>query len=327
MKLPGKLCELMRAVSRSFAISLSALPPKVRNPVALGYMLARASDTVADADAPVDDEERLQTLKELKEAIAGLSLPDSINSQSPAPTRTVGFAGYLTNRREQQLLRQIPMLMTYARLLPLSWRCELSGVLCKIIEGQQGDVITFPRQQSGFRALPDADALHRYTYMVAGCVGGFWTRLCLDAIPGYARVSPRRLVDDAVRFGCGLQLVNILRDRPEDLAKNRCYLPVCTGGNMPTEDVLLRESVFWYESARQQLKAGERYSAGIRGVRTRFAVLLPVLIGMRTLRLIEVAGAQAFRERLKVSRPEVRRLIFLALLRAGWPPALRESAV
>ena len=35
-------------VSRSFYLSISILPKPLRDPVALGYLLARASDTIAD---------------------------------------------------------------------------------------------------------------------------------------------------------------------------------------------------------------------------------------------------------------------------------------
>ena len=34
------------------------------------------------------------------------------------------------------------------------------------------------------------------------------------------------MLADGIRFGKGLQLVNILRDLPADLKKGRCYLPV-----------------------------------------------------------------------------------------------------
>src|SRR5947209_2603298 len=46
---------LLASVSRSFYLSIRLLPRDVRAPIGLAYLLARASDTIADsADAPVE---------------------------------------------------------------------------------------------------------------------------------------------------------------------------------------------------------------------------------------------------------------------------------
>src|SRR4051794_8237712 len=52
---PGSLTgDLLASVSRSFYLSIKALPAEIRAPIALGYLLARASDTIADTTlAPV----------------------------------------------------------------------------------------------------------------------------------------------------------------------------------------------------------------------------------------------------------------------------------
>ncbi|MGZ5554019.1 MAG: squalene/phytoene synthase family protein, partial [Chthoniobacterales bacterium] len=39
---------ILRAVSRSFYLSIRLLPAKLRDPIALAYLLARATDTIAD---------------------------------------------------------------------------------------------------------------------------------------------------------------------------------------------------------------------------------------------------------------------------------------
>jgi len=46
---------LLASVSRSFYLTIKALPCKLREPVGLGYLLARAADTIADStEAPVE---------------------------------------------------------------------------------------------------------------------------------------------------------------------------------------------------------------------------------------------------------------------------------
>ena len=74
-------------------------------------------------------------------------------------------------------------------------------------------------------ALETASALDDYTWRVAGCVGEFWTKMCRAHLFPQARLDDGQLLNDGVRFGKGLQLVNILRDLPADLHKGRCYLP------------------------------------------------------------------------------------------------------
>src|SRR2546430_5311660 len=47
--------SILASVSRSFYLSIRLLPKKLRDPVSLGYLLARASDTIADTiDVPID---------------------------------------------------------------------------------------------------------------------------------------------------------------------------------------------------------------------------------------------------------------------------------
>ena len=62
--------ELLKSVSRSFYISIRLLPKALREPVALGYLLARTSDTIADGSA-VDVDNRIELLDRFARAIAG----------------------------------------------------------------------------------------------------------------------------------------------------------------------------------------------------------------------------------------------------------------
>ena len=55
---------------------------------------------------------------------------------------------------------------------------------------------------------------------------GFWTRLGLLAQgPGFSTQPEEQLLRWGRHYGMGLQLVNILRDREEDLARGRSYCP------------------------------------------------------------------------------------------------------
>src|SRR2546423_7842831 len=67
----------LRQVSRSFYLSIQLLPKKLRDPVSLGYLLARASDTIADT-AGVPVALRTEKLRLLARGIQGEALGDAI---------------------------------------------------------------------------------------------------------------------------------------------------------------------------------------------------------------------------------------------------------
>ncbi len=61
--------KLLKQVSRSFYLTLRILPDAIRPQIGLAYLLARATDTIADTSlVPVD--RRLEALRDLKNAIA-----------------------------------------------------------------------------------------------------------------------------------------------------------------------------------------------------------------------------------------------------------------
>ena len=101
---------------------------------------------------------------------------------------------------------------------------EIRKVVKIITEGQAWDLRRFAGE-SVVRLLEDEE-LETYAYQVAGSVGEFWTEigfLCSDE--GFSRENRSTLRKWGANYGKGLQLVNILRDVPEDLASGRCYLP------------------------------------------------------------------------------------------------------
>lgn len=61
---------LLRDVSRSFYLSLRALPPPVRGPLSLAYLLARAADTFADSGR-LEVVDRLAALEATRAALTG----------------------------------------------------------------------------------------------------------------------------------------------------------------------------------------------------------------------------------------------------------------
>ncbi|HEX3817492.1 MAG TPA: squalene/phytoene synthase family protein, partial [Chthoniobacterales bacterium] len=158
-----------------------------------------------------------------------------------------------------------------------------------------------------------------YTYLVAGCVGAFWTRLGFRHCPPFAGRSPNEMEKLGTEYGKGLQLINVLRDRGADLRAGRGYLPAEELTETSADEVFAR----WLAKAEKQIAAGIDYCSALTNWRLRFATALPALIGARTIARLRAAGAEAQERKIKVSRKEVRRILLAGLLAAASPVALR----
>jgi farnesyl-diphosphate farnesyltransferase len=200
-------------------------------------------------------------------------------------------------------------------------RDDVRIVLQKITQGQMLDLHRFDTPTE-IRALGTAADLDEYTYLVAGCAGEFWTRLCFRHLPDFASVNEDKMLALGRRYGMALQLINVLRDAGTDLRAGRCYFPenelsaVHLSGARILSEADRFQPIYqtWTEKAKDGLECGMQYSRAIRNRRVRAATVLPALIGARTLALLRAAGAEALHRRIKVSRSEVRRMISVLVL-------------
>jgi farnesyl-diphosphate farnesyltransferase len=289
---------LLKGVSRSFYLSVRFLPGRIRLAIALGYLLARASDTVADTNQ-LPPAERIELLDRLLSSLSAGKPGSSIDLSACLLAQADG--------PERVLLANIDRVLEHLSGVPPAHRKLLNEVLAKIIHGQTLDIERF-ESKPGIARLPDQSALEEYTYLVAGCVGEFWTKLCLLEWPNYARIPAAEMLCFGRDFGKALQLINILRDYPLDLQAGRSYLPVSR-----LEEVALNPNLARPEWERWRLRASDyleeawKYVVAVRPWRVRFACAVPVFIGARTLSLL--GASPEIQPGIKVSRPEARRLI------------------
>jgi len=300
---------ILRQVSRSFYLSIFLLPKKLRDPVSLGYLLARASDTIADtAELPIGL--RAEKLRKLARGIQGETVGSAIVDLS------VSVARLQKNESERALIETLPACLDWLDRSDVFDREEVRGVLEKINRGQILDLERF-RDPKQVVALETAAELDEYTYLVAGSAGEFWTQLCFHHLRKFSPRDESEMLALGKRYGMGLQLINILRDTGADLRTGRCYFPkdeLATVTMEPSQ--IIREpqrflAIYrkWREKAERGIKAGIEYSREIRNRRVRIATALPALIGARTLALLRDAGATVLHRHVKVSRKEVRAIV------------------
>jgi farnesyl-diphosphate farnesyltransferase len=312
---------VLRSVSRSFYLSLRILPGSLRDPLSLAYLLARATDTIADTPEPPVALRR-EVLVRLAAAIQGTG-----GKETPAQLRE-SFAPLQRDEAERTLIEQLPGLLQWLEELSVGDRDEVRSVLEKINRGQRLDLERFGAGGE-IKALTNATELDEYTYLVAGCVGEFWTRLCFAHLKNFAERSEPEMRELGRRYGQGLQLINILRDAGDDLRNGRCYFPadelqaVGVSASEVLDDPARAEPIIarWRDKAEDGLQAGIEYACAIRNRRVRFATALPALIGARTLALLREAGPEALTRRVKVPRAEVRKMVTTAALAS--PRSLR----
>ena len=313
------LTDLLRRVSRSFYLTLNVLPKPVRNQIGLAYLLARASDTIADTELlPFD--QRLALLDAYGYAV------QSPNSKAPSMD---AFVKKQADDSEAELLRVCHQAIQILRDAAEEDQVLIREVLDIIISGQKLDLQRFhSSKDSKIVSLETSDDLNDYTYRVAGSVGAFWTRMCLAHLKGIPAKSAEEMERLGIRYGQGLQLVNILRDFQKDLSIGRCYLPRQLWE--PTEwrpeapdphNPAFRE--LWQAHVRQAvdcLTDGWYYTMALPAswVRVRLSCAWPILLGIRTLGMM-TAPPLANTQPTKVVRADVYEIMLRTMLSAPFP--------
>lgn len=238
------ILTLTKQVARSFYLSIRLLPATLRKPVALAYLLARASDTMVDE------------------------------------------GGDFMSKSERELVRVLPLLIQKLND-PQRNRFDADAIKIvwqTILEGQRLDLEKFSSQNQTATLTPDE--LDRYLYLVAGCVGEFWTKLAAYHLPGFSKESLEMMMARGINYGKGLQLVNILRDWQEDARRGRRY---CAKDRVAQ----------LHSQALAYLQQGEAYVKALRPGRFKVATALPLLLGKQTLALIKKYPNA---EKVKISR-------------------------
>ena len=237
-------------------------------------------------------------------------------SREMVVNQVASFVPLQENAAERTLLDSLPDCLEWLEQIGRADRDDIRAVLEKITHGQMLDLHRFgdPTQ---VRVLETAADLDEYTYLVAGCVGEFWTQLCFRHLRDFASLIQDEMLALGRRYGMGLQLINVLRDAGTDLRAGRCYFPDDELGaiGLSAAQILSESDRFqpvyqsWMEKAQDGLASGMEYSRAIRNRRVRAATVLPALIGARTLALFRKPGASALDQTIKVPRREVRAIV------------------
>lgn len=335
--------SLLKQTSRSFYLTMRVLPPEIREEISLAYLLARTSDTIADTEL-VPADRRIAALGKFRARVLG---------KSSEPLQFGELAGNQSSAAEMKLLQHAEQSIALLSRYSSDDQQRIRDVLTVIVSGQELDLIRFAHaSEKKILALQSDGEMDAYTYRVAGCVGEFWTKMWWSRLfPGTNSMAAQGntpaltievLLQNAVRYGKGLQLINILRDLPQDLRKGRCYLPkekLSAAGLTPeslldpASEAKLRPVYDVYLSrAEEYLRAGWGYTNVLPKDqrRLRLATAWPVLIGMKTISRLRAAKVLASKQPVKISRADVRSILFRSLIAlmsdAKWKKQFAEAS-
>ena len=197
---------ILKSVSRSFYLTIRFLPRPLREPVSLAYLLARATDTIADT-ATIPAAIRLTTLRDFARVIAGEL---DFNAVAAA---VAGFRGATERSARADVDREPARVHRLARP---SWTRRTATIFAACSRpSSRGRSWTssvlairrpLPRYEPG-RNWKNTPTSWPVAWAISGRNWGF------DISRTFASRSPDEMTKLGIDYGKGLQLINVLRDR------------------------------------------------------------------------------------------------------------------
>jgi farnesyl-diphosphate farnesyltransferase len=203
MPLSDEVWRLLQQTSRTFFLPIAQLSPGLQEAIASAYLCMRAIDEIED-HPHLEDREKISLLWHVSQQLQALPAVASFPSDAFLTCLTPCQAALPeVTRRLAEWVCLSPEVIA-----PRIW--EATAAMAQRMAAWVG---------CGWRVQSEDD-LNRYTYSVAGATGvllcDLWAWAGGEQLNRYA----------AIQFGRGLQAVNILRNRAEDLARDVDFFPV-----------------------------------------------------------------------------------------------------
>jgi farnesyl-diphosphate farnesyltransferase len=309
---------ILPRVSRTFALSIEALPASLRAAVRSAYLLCRVLDSIED-EPTLGDAQRNE-LFDIFDRL--LDDGDTAELELACARASVGGTG-----ADGELCRGAGAVFRAFHALPPSRRDAIQPHVLEMSGGMRSYCArgVAPR-------LADLADLERYCYFVAGTVGNLLTALFEETVSGLSEKLRSDLRERAVSFGIGLQMVNVVKDVAADFGERGvCFLPLALAREYRLDvdrllDPAMRDAGVAVvravcARAREHLRRAEEYVAlwpasgpgGQAGRAVRSFCLVPLALALATLRTVE-QGDDALRAGAepKVSRTTVARILAAA---------------
>jgi farnesyl-diphosphate farnesyltransferase len=204
--------SILPGVSRTFALTIPVLPPRLARVVTNAYLLCRLADTIED-DVGLNNAQKTAFHRRFVAVVEGTE---------PAEPFAAELLPLLSDRTladERDLVGSTAKVVRVAH----GFRPEERAALTRCVRIMCSGMPEFQRNRS-LRGLQDLEEMGSYCYFVAGVVGEMLTELFCLHCPDLNEHRDR-LMRLAVSFGQGLQMTNILKDIWDDRQAQTCWLP------------------------------------------------------------------------------------------------------
>lgn len=248
--------DMLLQTSRTFYIPISRLSGRLQGAVAAAYLCMRAIDEIEDHPL-LSPETKIHLLRAISH-----KLKDPQNNMEFNPV----FEPF-----QSQLPEVTLRLADWVNLIPSSALMNVASSTAIMANGMADWV----DKEWDIQSEMDLD---QYTYYVAGLVG----ILLSDLWKWFDGTETNR--DQAVAFGRGLQAVNIIRNRHEDLERGVNYFP--PGWGLQEMFSYARKNLALADAYSNQLPEGEIYTF----------CKIPLLLAYATLQAIETGEEKLTRQ-------------------------------
>lgn len=203
---------ILQGVSRTFALTIPELPPRLHKTVGNAYLLCRITDTIEDV-VSLTPGQKGEFSQQFIGVVAG-EVPAERFSENLLPLISENIP-----EAEHDLIKNTPRVIRLTHSFSKAERRAMHRCVKIMAEG-----MSFFQANKNANGLKDLQHLDRYCYYVAGVVGEMLTDLFCEYSAGAAN-NKAKLMSLAVSFGQGLQMTNILKDIWEDYSRGACWLP------------------------------------------------------------------------------------------------------
>jgi farnesyl-diphosphate farnesyltransferase len=241
------MLKVLEQTSRTFYLPIIRLPQGLQEAVASAYLCMRAIDEIED-HPDLDPQHKSTLLQSVSLALQGQHSVESFRQEDLSDV----FQDLLDVLPEVTLRLGEWVVLAPSVIAPRVWEATAAMAERMAIWARRG-----------WSIVTEAD-LDRYTFSVAGAVG----LLLCDIWGWFEGHQPER--SHAISFGRGLQAVNILRNREDDLARGVDFYPKGWDDNEMEA------------YARERLVASESYSQALPNLYRRF-IAIPHALAIATL--------------------------------------------
>lgn len=301
---------LLRATSRTFALSIERLPAPMRDSICLAYLMMRVSDFLEDNDY-MEPERKVRLLKLWEQIVAGEAdaqeLVNELSDREPEDA-------------DAEAARQAPAIIAALRRLPPALQNHVAVHVRDTSLGMARWVARGPQ-------VSDEPDMDDYMHEVAGRVGYLVTDV-FAWYSGFVRSKLAVLMPLAREFGLALQTVNVIRGLRKDYERGWIFVPesFCAAVNLRRTDLFdpayerqaLQVLEMLTDKAERHLQNALAYVKTLpRWLHTlRLACIWPMLFAARTL-AISRRNVNVLMGEVKMTREEVKAIVRDSTL-FGW---------